>query len=240
MKPWIIFGDSHAGVLARAGAERGDGLFAGGPLMGGSNFYLGRLAAEGGRWVAAAGFEDKVGQFLAAAGVPDFESCAGRLLISLGFTTGPLFNDRRFANDNAWRSFFRGPVAPPNKAYLSTGAMHRIMRDAQAPILDLYRVALAQGWLAAAIAAPPPPSDMAERYGRALTYELHAAFEAPLRALLAAEGLPIVEVPEETIEPGGGLRPEFVGVDGFHGNQAYAHLMLDRTLALLGRPPETA
>lgn len=233
MKPWVIFGDSHAGVLAQVAAERGDGLFVGGPLMGGSNFYLGRLAVAGERWVPAAGFEDKVGQFLAAAGASGFEDCAGRILISLGFTTGPLFNDRRFANDNAWRAFFRGPVVDPRKAYLSTGAMHRILRDAQAPILDLYRHALARGWLAAAIAAPPPPSDMAERYGKALTYELHAAFEAPLRALLTAHGLPIVEVPEETLEPGGGLRREFVGVDGFHGNHAYARLMLDRTLRIL-------
>ena len=172
MKPFVIFGDSLAVAYSEAAELRTDGMFVGGPLMGGRRFYDRHAWIEDGRLQVSKAFKPAYERFLTAAGETSFEDCVGRIVISLGMTSGPVFNGVDRFNGSHWSVFHRGAEPGGSKFYLSDGALRRIMADAQANILSIYEHGLTRGLFAAAFAPPPPPDHLSDKYGAHLVHEI--------------------------------------------------------------------
>lgn len=157
-------------------------------------------------------------------GCARLDDCRNRLLLSLGLHAPPFYANL------ARHGFEFGSLPLSPRRYLSAAVIEQTVIDRQAPVLEFYRYCLERGLVAAVFAAPRPQRrhPAAEFYGERLL-DLVAAYQAPVRRLLAEFDCPLVESPD-TIGADGFLPERFWGRDRSHGNSDYGMAVVERWL----------
>lgn len=241
MKPLLLMGDSHSVALADAARERGfpllGGMIAAAPgLKHGDYDVLAAALAGGGKPASRERRPPRLMvRYAQVTGLTSLAGFEGRCVVSLGQAAPHIFNSQD------WRKWDFGHPADPQRHYLSRAALTAIAESLVAPSLEFVSRLVADGMLLAAIDGPPPTPD--HRASRALgATKIHALaeiYKAPMRALLARHGIPLIAA-TDIADADGYLLPEYSRGDHIHGNAAYGALLLDRILELLPEAERTA
>lgn len=227
MMPFVITGDSHAGVYAKALRDRYEsGDIVAAPLSSAKGFCEDFFAFRDGKLeFLTEHVRSNFSKFSALTGVNDLMECKGRLILSMGLAASP------FCGNPTWRNHDFGGDANPRKLFASQSMIDDIVMYRQNPVLKFLRFAWEQGLLVAVIAAPPLARQhpAVEWLGRDKLFELKRRFERPVRALLSDMQCPIIE-PENVADDDGFLLEEYSGDDLAHGNLDFGALVIEEVM----------
>jgi hypothetical protein len=231
MKPFVLFGDSHAAGYRAAARDRGDDVFIGGPAGVAHDFYRRKWDVVDGMLVCDdPTANDRLSKYLQVIGEKSLVNCGRRIVVSLGLA-------HRAVVSSKWKLFSVRPNAQRNSTYISKGALQRTLTDFQSEVLKIYKYGIDNDLFVAAIAAPPLRANVLEDRGWDLESSkyLWRCFEEPVRQYLRERNIPVVEPPSDMLDECGLLRDEH-HADHLHGNVAYGHRVLEETLKLIGLP----
>ncbi|MEI6160163.1 MAG: hypothetical protein WCP77_10040 [Roseococcus sp.] len=229
MSHLVLLGDSHASIYAEASSRLGAPLL-GGPL-GGANFFTPDVMSFGPDGVTFVGAGATRFERLARrARINSLAECRGRLVISFGMAAA------RFYGSQDWTRMDFGPNPSPKKGHLSEGVLDAIVADLQVASLALIQNFLEQGLIVAALTGSPPQARHRAvlALGPQPVMNLVAKYEAPIRALLASAGIPIIAPPGVTDE-NGLLLEHFWSEDNNHGNLLYGEQVIAELLRVVRR-----
>jgi hypothetical protein len=227
MTSLAMVGDSHSAIYMKALRRLKDGpAIVGGPLGAARTYFRPFFDFDGDFAFRDPGIQENYAvwkQVTKSNGLLDFK---GSLICSIGLS-GASFWSNKF-----WGEASALPVR--GRRFISSGAVDFFVASLQENALKFYQVLIGQGLLLAAVAGPAPQrrSRGARQHSPEELLRLDRLFQKPVRDLLAAANIPVIEL--DMADKDGFLKPEFEGEDPHHCGMACGPLLaaaIDRLVA---------